>query len=157
MNSFKYDLYNIITYYKVKEILNIIIERLKQGEYMLFVNDIQENRTSYKYRGSVFQVQKEEKYVDANFSTSERVTENGQVTYKNSCWPTRFVGNALVKAKELSDKDMIAITQFKLENIFVKEKGKSYLRLVVFEMVSSSELKAFDDAKKSVANTDPNA
>lgn len=124
---------------------------------MLFINDNQENRTSYKYRGTVYQVQKEEKYVDANLSTSERVTENGQVTYKNSSWPARFVGNALEKAKEMSDRDNIAITQFKLENVFVKEKGKNYLRMVVFEMVSTSELKAFDDAKKSVANTDPNA
>lgn len=124
---------------------------------MLFVTDTQEPRTSYKYRGTVFNVQKEEKYVDANLSTSERVVENGTTTYKNSSWPARFIGDALVKAKELGDGDKIAVTKFKMENIYVKEKGKSYLRMIVFEITSPSELKAFDEAKKSVQNTDPNA
>ena len=124
---------------------------------MLFVTDTQEPRTSYKFRGTVFNVQKEEKYVDANLSTSERVIEKGTTTYKNSSWPARFIGDALAKAKELGDGDKIAVTKFKMENIYVKEKGKSYLRMIVFEMTSPSELKAFDEAKKSVQNTDPNA
>lgn len=124
---------------------------------MLFVTDAQDPRTSYKFRGTVFNVQKEEKYVDANLSTSERVIENGTTTYKNSSWPARFIGDALAKAKELGDGDKIAVTKFKMENIYVKEKGKSYLRMIVFEMTSPSELKAFDEAKKSVQNTDPNA
>lgn len=124
---------------------------------MLFITDMAENRTSYKYRGTCFNIQKEEKYVDCNFSTTETVNNNGNVEYKNSSWPTRFVGDALAKAIELSDRDRIAITKFKMENVFVKEKGKAYLRIIVFDFVSAAELKAFDDAKKSVANTDPNA
>ena len=127
---------------------------------MLFVKDEVKNgeeRKSYKYRGTVFQVQKEEKYVDANFSTSEKNVENGVTSYKNSSWPARFVGDAFAKAQELSDKDRIAITSFKLENVFVKEKGQSYLRMIVFDFVSDSELKAFDEANAAVKNTNPNA
>lgn len=123
------------------------------------IDTIKENeeRNSYKFRGKCFNIQKNSNYVDCNLSTTETTNNNGTIEYKNSSWPTRFVGNALNKALELSDKDSIAIVKGKLENIFVKEKGKSYLRLVVFDFVSAAELKAFDDAKKSVANTDPNA
>ena len=110
-----------------------------------------------KHQGTVFQVQKEDKYVDANLSTYERIEENGEVKYKNSSWSTRFVGNAFTKAKELSDKDKIALTSFKMENVFVPEKKQSYLRIIVFDFASPSEVKEYFDAKAAVQNTDPNA
>ncbi len=121
---------------------------------MFFIKD---DNNEMKYRGTVFQVQKEEKYVDANLSTHEKIQENGTEGWRNSQWRTRFVGKAFDKAKELSDKDKIALTSFKIENVYVKEKNTSYLNVIVFDFVTPSELKAFDDARDAVKNTDPNA
>lgn len=120
---------------------------------MLLIKD----NGNLQYRGTLFQVQKEEKYVDANFSTAERIEENGTTSYRNSSWPVRFVGKAFDKAKELSDKDRIALTSFKMENVYVKEKQQSYLNVIVFDFATPSELKAHEEAKVAVQNTDPNA
>lgn len=118
---------------------------------MFFIKD---EDGKMKYRGTVFQVQKEEKYVDVNLSTSEK-QQDGE--WKNSQWNTRFVGKACEKAKELSDKDRIALLSFKMENVYVKEKNASYTNVIVYDFATPSELKAYDDAHRAVANTDPNA
>lgn len=124
---------------------------------MLYLNDSignGGNRERYAFRGKVFNLKKEEKYVDINLSTSEK-TADGE--YRNSSWPTRFVGGALAKAKELNEGDNIAIIKAKLENVYIKDKGRSYLNLIVYDFASSSEVQAFDEAKRAVSNTDPNA
>lgn len=118
---------------------------------MFFIKD---EDGKMRYRGTVFQVQKEEKYVDANLSTGERQEDN---SWKNSQWNARFVGKAFDKAKELSDKDKISLISFKIENIYVKEKNATYTNVIVYDFATPSELKAFDDARAAVANTDPNA
>lgn len=118
---------------------------------MFFIKD---DTGTMKHIGTVFQVQKEEKYVDANLSTSER-KEDG--TWRNSQWNARFVGNAFPKAQELTDKDRIALTSFKLENVYDKEKKQSYTNVIIFDFVPPSEVKAYFEAREAVKNTDPNA
>ena len=118
---------------------------------MFFIKD---DTNTMKSIGTVFQVQKEEKYVDANLSTSEKIADD---KWKNSQWNARFIGNAFAKAQELSDKDRIALTSFKIENIYDKEKKQSYTNVIIFDFASPSEVKAYFDAKDAVRNTDPNA
>lgn len=122
---------------------------------MFFIKD---EKNEMKYRGRVFQVQKEEKYVDANVSTSDKgKNKEGQDEVKYSSWPTRFIGKAFAKAQELSDQDFIALTSFKMENVYNKETGQSYLRVICYDFATASEVKDFDAARKAVQNTDPNA
>lgn len=119
---------------------------------------IQDKEKEMRYRATVFQVQKEDKYVDANLSTYEKVKdETGETKFKNSAWSARFIGKNIAKAKELSDQDKIALTNFKIENVYVSKTGQNYLRILVYDFVSASELKEFDAARNAVKNADPNA
>lgn len=85
-----------------------------------------------KSYGTVWEVVVEEKYVKCNLSTSKKdpTTESG---YRHMSWHTRFVGEAVEKAKELKDRDKIIINSARIENSYNKETGKLYLTLVVFD------------------------
>lgn len=82
--------------------------------------------------GTVWQVEVEDRYVKANVSTSDKnpKAENGR---EYMSWPTRFVGEAFEKAKELEPKDRIVISSAKVKNHYNKEEGKVYNTLVVFD------------------------
>ena len=111
---------------------------------------------NFRNYGTVFQVQKEDKYVQCNLSTSEKVRDAaGNESWENSSWSARFVGEkALEKAKELSDKDRIEILSGKITSKYVKAENKTYVNLVIFDFKSPSEIEA---EKAATATTDPNA
>ena len=98
--------------------------------------------------GMVFQLQKKDKCVDCNLSTRETV--DGTTEY--SQWSTRFVGQAFTKATELSDKDTIELTKFKITTKVVN--NVKYTNIVVFDFKTPAELEA---EKLATANTDPNS
>lgn len=81
---------------------------------------------------TTFQVEVEEKYVQANLSTSKKnpTTESG---YENMSWRTRFVGQAFDKAKELTNGSRIKITNGVVENKYDKEKKVLYVNVTVFD------------------------
>ena len=80
--------------------------------------------------GTVFQVQKEDKYVDANLSTSKKKQDG---SYENSSWKARFVGKALEGAKELTDKDCIRIISGGVEVKKSEKNGQYYTSVIIFE------------------------
>lgn len=88
----------------------------------MFLNDVRYMR--------VFNKEVSEKFVRCNLSEGEKQQDG---TYKNYSWRTTFVGGCLDKAKALNDKDVITITKGKVTNEYVKEQGKAYVNVVVFD------------------------
>ena len=81
-----------------------------------------------KIYAKVWKVEKKENYVALNISTSDKQQDG---TYKNSSWNCRLVGQA--KDFIVNEGDRITITSAKIENIYNKEQGKSWLNIIVFE------------------------
>lgn len=81
---------------------------------------------------TTFQVTVEEKYVQANLSTSKKnpTKESG---YENMSWRARFVGAAADKAKELTDGSRIKITNGAVENNYDKETKRLWVTVIVFD------------------------
>lgn len=58
---------------------------------------------------------------------------------KYSSWPTRFVGSAYDKAAGLKDKDVILLSNAKIESTYNKDTEKTYINLVVFDFEMKEE------------------
>lgn len=80
---------------------------------------------------TVWNVEDKGNYVVARLSTARKDKQNN--SWINSSWFARFVGNAVFKAKYLKDKDRIQLTNAAIENVYDKEKKRSYLNLIVFD------------------------
>jgi len=91
---------------------------------MIFISNDKPNKIYAK----VWKVEKKENYTAFNISTSDKQKDN---TYKNSNWNCRAVGKA--KDIDVNANDRIIITQAKIENIYDKEKNKSWLNIIVFD------------------------
>jgi hypothetical protein len=84
-------------------------------------------------KGTIFEPKESEKKkntVTANFSTYEGKEKDGSAKY--SSWIIYFVGNAFQPAKELKTKDLIKLTNAKIENSFNKETKKNFIWITVF-------------------------
>ena len=86
-----------------------------------------------KIYAKVWKVDKREKYTALQVSTGDK-QEDG--TYKNSGWNVRLVGKANVHVNE---GDNIVITKAKIENIYDKEKNRSWLNVIAFELEDRAE------------------
>ena len=75
--------------------------------------------------------EKRKNTVSANLSTYEGKDKDDNAVY--SLWRTNFVGAAFEKAKMLSSKDEIILTDAKIENSYNKQNEKSYVYLTVFD------------------------
>ena len=81
---------------------------------------------------TVWDVVVEDKFVKANLSTAKK-DPRAESGYTYMRWHTRFVGDAVEKAKELTDKERIVINSARLENYYDRDEKKLYLTLVVFD------------------------
>lgn len=63
--------------------------------------------------------------------------KDGKTTYSYEYWTTRFVGEALEKAKALENKTHINLVEFSVHNPYNKEKKQNfpYLLVTKFEVV----------------------
>ena len=87
-----------------------------------------------KQYAMVFEPKKSEtrkKTVECRLSTYEGTDQNDNPRY--STWWCDFVGTAYKDALDLESKDRIRIMEGKVENIYDKESGKSYLRVKIFD------------------------
>ena len=57
----------------------------------------------------------------------------GKELYEHETWPARFVGKAYEKAKKLTDKTRITLTEWAARNPYNKEKKLSYPYLMVLD------------------------
>ncbi len=93
---------------------------------------------------TVFQAENKGKYVEANLSTGKKDQDGN---WKNMSWlGARFVGKCKEQAEKLKDKDKIEIISGLIENNYVKETGKTYINVVIFEfefMEKKSDLDEF--------------
>ena len=79
----------------------------------------------------IWDIQQKEKYKLVKTSTSESYELDGEKKYKNSSWFCKFVGKA--NEKELNVNDMIKVTSGKIENVWDKEKERSWLNIIIFD------------------------
>jgi len=90
----------------------------------------------------VWKVEKKEKYTALNCSTSDKQQDG---SYKNSNWNVRLVGKA--NDVEVGEGDRIEVVSGKVENIYNKEQGKSWLNVIVFDVVKQGEtIEVTDDS-----------
>ena len=79
----------------------------------------------------VFDPEDKGKYVEANLSTSKKDKDGNRVWM--NWFGARFVGKAKGKADGLNNKDTIEINSGLIENVYDKEKKKTYINIVVFD------------------------
>lgn len=80
---------------------------------------------------TVFNVEVKEKFVTANISTGEKITDqNGNVSYKNYNWKAMFLGKAKNQAAKLTDKDRIKFNGVAIINAYEKNGVKHYPTLI---------------------------
>ena len=80
---------------------------------------------------TVFDPKDKGNYYEANLSTGKK-DKDGNWTNMN--WlGARFVGKAKENAEKLNSKDKIEIINGLVENVYIKESGKTYINVVVFE------------------------
>ena len=101
---------------------------------------------------TVFRAEDKGKYVQATISTARKDKRTDE--YINSNWFCRFVGKALDQARGLSDKDRIEIKNAAIENIYDKEKKRSYLNVVIFEFEMQQPKEKVEDGFIPVAADD---
>lgn len=76
----------------------------------------------------VWKVDKKDNYIALNVSTSDKQQDG---TYKNSNWNVRLVGKA--KELEVVEGSRIKVVSGKVENIYDKDKQRSWLNVIVFD------------------------
>ena len=78
----------------------------------------------------VWKVERKDKYTAITASSGDKQQDG---TYKNSSWNCRLIG----KAHDLfvGEGDRIEVLSGKVENIYNKEQGKSWLNVIVFDAV----------------------
>ena len=80
---------------------------------------------------TVFEPENKGNYVQANLSTGKK-DKDGNWTNMN-WFGARFVGKAKEQAEKLRSKDKIEIISGLIENNYVKDSGKTYINVVIFE------------------------
>ena len=93
-------------------------------------------------KARVFDIAESEKRkntVTANISTYEGKDKDDKAVY--SSWRANFVGDAFGKAKDLSEKDLIVLTNAKVESSFNKEKERLYVTVTVFDFEKAKDEK----------------
>lgn len=81
----------------------------------------------------VWKVDKKEKYIDLQVSTSEK---NQEGEYEYSTWFPRVIGHAFNSLKDVKKDDRIRITKSKFTNLVVKDENgnkKPRFRFIVLE------------------------
>lgn len=75
-----------------------------------------------------------DKTISGSLSVSVKVGEtDGKDEYENDYYKVYFVGNAYEKAKSLEDKQRVVLNKMRIRNRYVKEKGKNYVSITVFD------------------------
>ena len=93
----------------------------------------------------VWKIEDKGKYSLCNVSTGDKQQDG---TYKNSSWQLKLIGNK--GDRNLLEGDTIITKKAKVENIYDKEKKRSWLNVIVFDWdVQRSETsKAAAEAKE---------
>lgn len=79
-------------------------------------------------------VQQTDKCVFGTLSEGIKTGENnGKPIYENDYWAASFCGKCLEKAKELSDKDRIVITEMNIRNVYSQRNHKNYPQITVYD------------------------
>lgn len=117
---------------------------------MIFVKNAEVYATVWKVTPS-----DNKKYIDIQMSTSEKRDDE----YENSGWFCRVIGHALNSLKNLQERDRIKISSFKQTNLYNKDKGQFYFRMIILDaeiLDSNSQSKSSTNPpKKTAAKTKP--
>lgn len=85
--------------------------------------------------------------VSASISSSKKLPSSGdEAKYRNSNWFATFVGDAAEKAKSLVEKDRIELTLAEVENVYVKEKDRSYLSVTIYDFKRAENAGTSEDS-----------
>ena len=76
----------------------------------------------------VWIVDRKDKYTGITASTGDKQQDG---TYKNSSWNCRLIGKA--HDLNVAEGDRIEVLSGKVENIYNKEQGKSWLNVIIFD------------------------
>lgn len=105
---------------------------------MIFIHD--------KIYAKVWKVDKKEKYIDLQVTTSEKDSEGN---YINSGWFPRLIGHAFNSLKDtIKEGDVIIITKCKISNERYEDsegKTKSRLKFVILEATIGEQGKASEN------------
>lgn len=80
---------------------------------------------------TIWQPEDKRNYVQARLSSSRKDKRNN--TWVNSNWFARFVGDCARRAADLEERDKIIITNGTVENVYDKEKNRTWLNVTVFD------------------------
>jgi hypothetical protein len=100
---------------------------------------------------TVWSIAEKDGKISGRVSTSRKNKQND--TYVNSNWNVRFVGNALEKAKTLTEKSRIKVKagDSTIENVYLAPQGDkpatSYLSVTIFDFEDASENKSDNSGK----------
>jgi hypothetical protein len=121
--------------YLTSLIIRVIYERAFCFFFFIEAKGEKYMNISETQKVKVFKVNEHEKRkntMQVHISSYEGKDKNGEALY--SSWFANFVGTAYTKAKELlKEGDYIQLTNGKIENIYNKEKGKTFLEVIVFD------------------------
>lgn len=73
----------------------------------------------------------------ATISTYEGKAQDEKAKYAS--WNASFVGDAYTKAKILTEKSKIILTNAKIDNFYDKEKERLYVNVIVFDFETEAE------------------
>ncbi len=86
----------------------------------------------------------------SNVSTYEGKDKEGKHKYSN--WICNYVGDAYEKAKELKDKDVIILSNAKVERYYNKDRGQAFDNITCFDFELDKKEKG--ENKKEEKKTD---
>lgn len=107
---------------------------------------------------TIWSITEKDGKISGRASTSRKNKQND--TYVNSNWNVRFVGNALEKAKTLTEKSKIKIApgDSSIENVYLAPQGDkaaaSFLTVTIFDFENVSENKPATDNMNAVTDDD---
>lgn len=78
----------------------------------------------------IFDLEKQQSFIRCNLSTSKK---NRKGEYEYMHWRGRIVGQMVDKAQDIRSGDTILLERAIAETYYVKEKGKAFTSIVIFD------------------------